>query len=85
MKTDGFLVAKDRNLSLYQDENDDYYFLEKITPEEADNWLSETFITITMETDDSVMEDLKKVAEENNMSLDSYITTLLEEVVYKKA
>lgn len=85
MKTDGFLVAKDRNLSLYQDDNDEYYFVEKTTPEEADKWLNETFITVSIETDASVMENLRKVAEMNNMSLDSYITTLLEEVIYKQA
>lgn len=85
MKTDGFLVAKDRNLSLYQDDNDEYYFVEKTTPEEADKWLNETFITVSIETDVSVMENLRKVAETNNMSLDSYITTLLEEVIYKQA
>ena len=82
MFIDGYLVAKDRDTRLYKDEEDQYYKVEKISKTDAEKWLDETFDTIPLEIDDDVLDVLKKSANDCNMSLDCYVTTLLEELLY---
>lgn len=81
MSIDGFLIAKDRNTSLYQDE-EGYYFVKRVDKTEAEEWIEKHFVTIKLDIEDDDIQQLEDMAKDCNMSLDSYITVLLEDAIY---
>ncbi len=78
LSIDDYLVAKNKNKCLYQDENGQYFFVEEVTEEEANEWLSTQFDTIKLDMKDEDIQALTGMAEKLNMSLDSLVTVLLE-------
>ena len=81
LSIDDYLVAKNKNKCLYQDENGQYFFVEEVTEEEANEWLSTQFDTITLDMKDEDIQALAGMAEKLNMSLDSLVTVLLEKTL----
>lgn len=81
LSIDDYLVAKNKNKCLYQDEDGQYFFVEEITEEEANEWLNTQFDTITLDMKDEDIQALVGMAEKLNMSLDSLVTVLLEKTL----
>lgn len=84
MKTDGYLVAESEGKALYQDEENNYFFVENnirqvVEIDEAQKWLDTAFIQIQLDVDEDDWKELKDQADKLNMTVDCYITRLLEQ------
>lgn len=84
MQNKDYLVAQSKDKYLYKDE-EGYYFVEKVDIETAESWLESEFATIYLEMDDDVLGEMKNRAKENNQSLDSFVTDLLEGFIARES